>query len=407
MTTKVSDDLNCVEDEGDLELILQLVSRSAGLGFCAIARVSEKAWTPYRIHDAISFGITAGKSIAISGLPCEQVLKTRKPLVIADARKWRQGARDTRSAFPPFRVFVSAPVFGRDGRIIATLCAADRKAVPLRAGDIAELFTMYARLVSIHLEWNDRVDDTRGMLTKEQSVAEFRDQFIAVIGHDLRNPLASIKAGIRLLMTRGGREDDLRILLLMQRAIDRSVSLVDTVTEYTRASLGGGIKLRIDPDESISETLQQVVDEMQAMEPDRVIESHIQISVPVKVDHARIARLLSNLVGNALTYGSPYSAVRVAASTEGGNFELSVANKDDPIDPEILPRLFEPFVRDSSHDGEGSEQSLGLGLFIASEIARAHGGSLSVSSDERETVFRFRMPIRLQPQKRADANETV
>ncbi len=104
---------------------------------------------------------------------------------------------------------------------------------------------------------------------------------------------------------------------------------------------------------------------------------------------ARIGQLLSNLVGNALTHGATDKPVQVGASTVGDRFELWVANKGDPIPPSTIERLFQPFFRVAARPGQ---QGLGLGLYIASEIAQAHEGTLEASSTPEETRFTFRMP---------------
>ena len=106
-------------------------------------------------------------------------------------------------------------------------------------------------------------------------------------------------------------------------------------------------------------------------------------------DSARIAQLFSNLLANALTHGDPAGPVWVFARSGDDGFELSVANLGEPIPPETQASLFKPFSRASARPGQ---QGLGLGLYIASEIARAHGGSLEVASSEEITRFTFRMP---------------
>ena len=136
--------------------------------------------------------------------------------------------------------------------------------------------------------------------------------------------------------------------------------------------------------------LEQVVAELRAAWPDRVIQTELGIHKAVRCDPARVAQLLSNLLANALTHGGSDGPVGVRAATEGGTFELSVTNKGEPIPPDTAERLFQPFVRASVRRGQ---QGLGLGLYIAAEIARAHGGTLEVDSTPAETRFTFKMPL--------------
>ncbi len=109
----------------------------------------------------------------------------------------------------------------------------------------------------------------------------------------------------------------------------------------------------------------------------------------MRSDPARITQLFSNLIGNALTYGAKGEPISVSAVSEAETFELCVSNHGEPIPAAALERLFQPFYRSAvSQNREG----LGLGLYIAHEIAIAHGGTLEVDSDARQTCFTFRMP---------------
>jgi len=135
--------------------------------------------------------------------------------------------------------------------------------------------------------------------------------------------------------------------------------------------------------------LLHVVEELRTSWKTRTIETYFDIAATIFCDAARISQLLSNLVANALTHGSPTSPVSVRAVLTNGLFELSVTNTGKPISPEALHTLFEPFTRE---DVSPSQNGLGLGLYIASEIARAHKGELTATSTETETVFKFVMP---------------
>lgn len=226
-------------------------------------------------------------------------------------------------------------------------------------------------------------------LRQERANAELREQFIAVLGHDLRNPLASIAAGARLMLKAKTPEHTVRLEAMMQSSVGRMAKMIDSVMDLARGRLGGGISLS-KAITAVEPVLDQVVAELAAAHPERRIETIFEVATPVFCDPARIAQLFSNLLGNAISHGAPDQPVRVEASASAEMFELSVANGGAAIPEEARKRLFQPFYRGEAH---GPSHGLGLGLYIAAEIAKAHSGSIEVASSEAETRFKFRMPL--------------
>jgi sigma-B regulation protein RsbU (phosphoserine phosphatase) len=228
-------------------------------------------------------------------------------------------------------------------------------------------------------------------LKSERETADLREQFIAVLGHDLRNPLAAISAGARILQRSGALKDqkELRVLDMINTTVTRMSDLIDDILDFARGRLGGGITLNRDR-RPLQPVLEQVVDELRTASPGRLIETSFEFTDPILCDGKRIGQLVSNLVGNALTHGSHDQPVRVGARTGNGIFELWVANAGNPIPESAMERLFEPFFRGDVRD---SRQGLGLGLHIASQIAQAHGGRIDVTSTPDETRFVFSMPL--------------
>jgi phosphoserine phosphatase RsbU/P len=228
-------------------------------------------------------------------------------------------------------------------------------------------------------------------LASERETSELREQFIAVLGHDLRNPLASISAGARIIGRDAKTEKEHQIATMLQATVMRMAGLIDNVLDFARGRLGGGITLDRNDRRPLEPVLHQVVDELRLSSPGRQIEAEYSIDRPVDCDRTRIGQLVSNLIGNALTHGASSQPVRVRAETEDGLFRLSVSNRGEPIPESAMEKLFEPFFRG---DVRSSRQGLGLGLHIASQIARAHDGELTVVSTSEETTFTFVMPLR-------------
>lgn len=221
-----------------------------------------------------------------------------------------------------------------------------------------------------------------------QETAELRDQFIAVLGHDLRNPLASISAGTNMLARNVNDDKTAKVLQLMLASVSRMSGLIENVLDFARGRLGGGLGLARDRGKPIQPTLDQVIEEIRSSFPGREIETAFHLDGSIEADHARIAQLFSNLMGNAITHGDPNTAILVGAVIADGSFELSVSNGGKPIPKAAMERLFQPFYRG---EAKGRPQGLGLGLYIASEIARAHGGHIEVISERGRTTFTFRM----------------
>ena len=229
-------------------------------------------------------------------------------------------------------------------------------------------------------------------LTTEREAAELREQFIAVLGHDLRNPLAAISAGARLLQRSGTLQGqkELRVLDMINSTVTRMSDLIDNILDFARGRLGGGITLKRDANRPLEPVLEQVVDELRTAFPQRQIVTTFEMTEPVNCDRTRIGQLASNLISNALIHGAKDMPVRVGARTEGDKFRIWIANAGEAIPEAAMQRLFEPFFRGDVRD---SRQGLGLGLHIASQIAQAHGGRIEVTSTPEETRFVFTMPL--------------
>jgi sigma-B regulation protein RsbU (phosphoserine phosphatase) len=164
--------------------------------------------------------------------------------------------------------------------------------------------------------------------------------------------------------------------------------LIDNVLDFARGRLGSGFVITRDSERPLEPVLFQVIEELRRVHPERSIVVDIDLQQSVRCDRQRIGQLLSNLLCNALVYGTPGVPVQVHARAAGGQFKLSVTNSGDAIEPSALERLFHPFFRGKMHQ---SREGLGLGLYICSEIAKAHEGMIDVTSESGTTRFTFLM----------------
>ena len=243
------------------------------------------------------------------------------------------------------------------------------------------------RVIGTAIDITERKLAQEERLARQQEDAELREQFIAVLGHDLRNPLASVAAGTRVLLRHPDRAPE--IAEQVERSIARMAELIENVLDFARGRLGGGFVTARDSEKPLEPVLMQVIEELRGVHPERDVTVDIDLLEPVECDRQRIGQLLSNLLGNAFVYGTPAAPIEVCARAEGGQFMLRVTNAGDAIEPSALERLFQPFFRGKVRD---SREGLGLGLYICAEIAKAHGGRIDVTSESEKTCFTLTMP---------------
>ncbi len=243
---------------------------------------------------------------------------------------------------------------------------------------------------------SDLGDDARSATAADASdTADSQDsqrdldaiQAIAVLGHDLRNPLAAIGAGARLLRLGKLDERERAISETIGRSVRHMTALIDDISDASRSRFVDGIPVRLRRD-GLEASLRHAIEELRLAHPLRRIDLAMSLTRPVATDPVYMARMLSNLVKNALTYGAQDQPVKVTVSDADG-LVLSVSNQGPAIPRELHERLFAPFTRGPVRE---EQRGLGLGLYIVAEIARAHGGSVELNSDETETRFTFRMP---------------
>jgi signal transduction histidine kinase len=360
-----------------------------GMGFAAVARVTDARWIACAVRDQIQFGLEPGGELKLETTICEEIRDSGHAVIIDNVAEDPIYCGHPTPAMYGFKSYISMPIFRTDGSFFGTLCAIDPRPARLNTPETIGMFKLFAELIALQLDAQERLAKSEADLLDAQKTAELREQFIAVLGHDLRNPLASIDAGARVLRHVPLDKRAASMVDVIQNSARRMAGLIEDVLDFARSRLGGGLNLNRNADEPLAPTIEQVVAELRTAWPDRAIEVRIAVSGPVYCDRRRIAQLLSNLLANALAHGSPQAPVSVNTFVDNGVFELSVANRGDPIPSTTMERLFQPFTRAAAGR---NQEGLGLGLYIASEIARAHGGTLDATSTASRTCFTFRMP---------------
>lgn len=385
----IEDDVAAIVRIDAVPRILEVICRTTGMGFAAVARVTEDRWVACAVRDEIDFGLQPGGELKVETTICNEIRASGEAVVIDHVADDTIFCGHPTPALYGFESYISVPIRVR-GEFFGTLCAIDPRPARLKDSQARAMFDLFAELIASQLDAEQRLAQSEAALLDQREAAELREQFIAVLGHDLRNPLASIDAAGRLLRKTPLDSRAQSLVSAMQGSVQRMAGLIDNVLDLARGRLGGGFVAERRPEPELARTLEQVVAELRLAHPERRIEADIRLDRTVNADGRRLAQLLSNLIANAITHGHEAAPIRVQALVAGEALEVSVANTGDPIPEAARNQLFQPFTRAIYRP---NQQGLGLGLWIASEIARAHAGTLEVTSDAAETRFTLRMPL--------------
>jgi sigma-B regulation protein RsbU (phosphoserine phosphatase) len=283
-----------------------------------------------------------------------------------------------------------------DGRKIPMVCNAIRhesggKVVHDLAAFVARDRDKYEQeLVRSRKRLEELVAEATRLQADARDRAIFAEQMIGIVSHDLRNPMSSIQVGTVLLGRGETSPNKQRVLARVSRSVERANRLIADLLDFTQARLGKGLGLAIESID-LHGAIAEAVDELVLAYPGRTLK-HVRAGEgSCMADANRLAQLVGNLVSNAMTYGRPDAPVTVTSTVAAQTCAVAVHNDGAPIAGEALAVLFQPMTRGTHATSSG--RSVGLGLFIVSEIAKAHGGGAVVESTvERGTTFTVTWP---------------
>ncbi len=369
--------------------ILETVMLATNMRFAGVARVTADRWVACRTVDEVNFGLAEGDEIAIGQTFCQTVRDTAEMVIFSDATSDPAYQGHPIAAAFGIVSYASVPIYSSDGSFFGTLCAIDTEPKDVKSPRAIAMLEMFADLIGRSLETEEKLEAQVLLVEHERKLAQIQEEFVAILGHDLRNPVAAIAAGVRQLdrepLTDRGRS----LLVLMRASMHRMNELIDNIMLHAKSRLGGGISVSATPDASLAEAVTQVVDEIRVAAPDHEVVLDLEFSRPVSCDPARVGQAISNLLSNAIAHGAPDAPIRITGRCRDQMAVIEVENQGKPIPAEVQETLFQPFRRGSDSASAG----LGLGLHIASTIARAHSGRLSVTSEGTTTSFRLELPM--------------
>ena len=244
------------------------------------------------------------------------------------------------------------------------------------------------------IRFNEAIDEAlaESIAFFNSEVDRSRNLFLGMLGHDMRAPLQAIQMTATLLGAINAGDTVSKAASRLINSGGRMQALLDDLVEFNRIKLGLGIAIH-PANFDVAALFADELEELRVAYPGRQLELQVTGQTRSFLDGPRVQRLLGNLVVNALKYGTQDAPVRVVLMADDAVFRFEVRNSGLAIDPSTLEQLFEPLKRGPQHKDEyTSDGSLGLGLYIAREIARAHGGEIEARSENKETVFAVCLP---------------
>lgn len=259
--------------------------------------------------------------------------------------------------------------------------------------------------------FNEAIDEslTEAASRFSKAMVRYRNQFVGILGHDLRNPLGAIMMTAEMM----SRSDslDARQAAAANRILNSAVRMnrmVRDLLDLTQGELQGVLPIK-PASMDLAVLCREIVAELESFHPDRILRFESKGDLRGVWDGDRLAQVISNLVGNAVQHGRENTPIRITARAAGDHIALDVHNEGQAIPEAELGAIFEPYVRGPVRDDQQRSNSLGLGLYIAHQITLAHGGTIKVSStDEDGTTFSVRIPRRarsMEPAKTPASSE--
>lgn len=254
--------------------------------------------------------------------------------------------------------------------------------------------------------FNESLDQSlaRGVASYSNRIDNSRQMFLAILGHDLRNPLSIIRTAAYLVSTKNEDSDTANAISMIYNSTDAMARLISDLIDFSSSVLGREMPLNREAID-LEMLCREVINSYRTLHPDRELRFHSTGDVNGVWDASRIRQVVSNLIGNALQHGSPEGPIDVsvisadspsgAPASDGRTVILSVRNEGPPIPAELLPTLFDPLKRYETRESASQRTpgSIGLGLYIVRDIVTAKGGTVSVTSTAEEgTTFTVRIP---------------
>ncbi|QMW01785.1 sensor histidine kinase [Spirosoma foliorum] len=437
-----------IEQIGQISIIptlLNVICKTTGMGFAAVARVTEDRWIACSVQDEIQFGLVPGGELKLETTICDEIRDSHQAVVIDHVQESEAFRNHHTPLMYGFQSYISFPIILKTGEFFGTLCAIDPKPAQLDNDKIKGMFTAFAELISFHLQQQDLLKESQNIINEqviaqqrlEESENRYRDlsndlerqvqartrelqesvqdlkrsnenlqQFAYIASHDLQEPLRKIQSFGDILLTKRADDlgEDVDFLMRMQSAANRMSTLIKDLLAYSRISTRQEAASPVSLNQVVASVLQDL--EMTIREANAQID--VDVLPIVQGDRRQLEQLMQNLLSNALKFrrvdvpphikvstrtiavGELPSSIKPTRKTAMYH-RIEVTDNGIGFDEKYLDRVFQVFQRLHT---KSEFSGTGIGLAICEKVAANHGGAITaVSQLGQGTTFQIYMPL--------------
>lgn len=369
--------------------ILEIVKAQTGMGLVGMAWVRSNMWRACAVVDDMGLGMKAGDELDVDSTLCKDVMESQLGIAFDDALDHPVFHDHKTPKLYGFRAYISEPILLTDGSYFGNLFALDAEPRPITSEKNRAIFTACAGILGKLLQDQLISQQLSNEIQSFKETGNAREVFLAVVAHDLRNPLQAITMGAKML-ARGDEPKAAKLGERIATSARRMSKLIDDLVDYAKGRAGNAISVAPEPTQNLAAALHTVIDEFVEAHPQHAFVASLELPAEVRVDIPRIQQLLSNLLGNAVAYGGSDFPIQITGSLEGKDIVILVNNRGPLVPDEVMAQMFDPHFQGP----KSAATSMGLGLSICKQIVAAHQGSLTVlSCSDAGTTFTIRLPV--------------
>lgn len=372
-------------------LFLRLIKETTGLRFAASIKLTAGSWVRCGVDESTNPGVPVLAEKSIQEMQNAEGTSERadftKSMVLHLLDFSECKIEPSLSGQHPYS-HIWIPIITSTGLSVGFLYGLDPTLHATNKFDVISTLELFASLLATYLDIYSQLEYSQSKLNVSEDTGRLRENFLAVLAHDLKTPVCAVLMGVALLKDQMTEKKSGGLLTAIESSAHRILLLIDEVLDFSRCRLGGEFPINKTLIKNLFEELVPVIDEVSLAHPSVQIKYQYGLTETVACDFGRISQVVSNLLSNAVNHGMRGHPVSIEGLIEENNFIMKFINRGVQI--ENLNSLFRPFIKGKNNK---CNDGLGLGLYICSEIVKAHNGHLQVESSENFTTFTLKLPL--------------